>query len=106
MAVGPCALRVVGPDDIESRCQSPLAVPVHQKGDIARVVILITGHNIEDHAPEHLPHGRMAEIELLDNTHSLLVPVLAGCVEIIMCHGAERLHVNLSTVRITVNVIR
>jgi hypothetical protein len=39
------------------------------------VIVLIPGHHIEGHTPEHLLHGPVPQVQLLDDRQRLFVAV-------------------------------
>ncbi len=95
MTVCPVSGRVECPDDIKSGGKSPSAGSLHQKGDIARVIVLIASDNIEHHTSEHLLHGRVPQVQLLDDGKRLFITVFTCRIEVVVPKCAERLHMNL-----------
>ena len=93
VSVGPISGRVEGPDDVEGGGEGPGAGGAHEEGDVAGVVILVAGDDVEEHAAEELVEGGLAEVELLEDGEGLLVAGCAGGVEVEVAEGAEGLDV-------------
>jgi len=89
MLMGIFAGWVICPDHVKSRAETPLTLAIHEKSDIACVVVLVARQYVECHTPEEFLHGRIAQIKSLDDLQGLLVTVLAGRVKIVMGHGAQ-----------------
>ena len=87
MLRSPVARRVVAVGHVKRRRERPLALPVHQEGDVLDVIVLVTRDHVERHAPELLFHRRHRQIELSHHQQCLLAGVSPGVVEIEMGQG-------------------
>ena len=82
--IRPLPAGVVAPDHIECRCQSPAAGGVHEKAEVAGVVVLVAGDGIENHSAEQLGNRGLSQMQSLADGHGRLVAGAAGLAEIIV----------------------
>ena len=69
---------------------------------MALMVILVPGHDVEHHAPVHLLHSLVPQVQTLNNGKRLLVTELPGGVEVEMRHRAKGLHMDFPVLGIAV----
>jgi hypothetical protein len=95
MLLQPDVAWVVGEGHVVGGAEVPLALRVHQEGDVLRVVVVIARDGIEAHAAEELHGGGVREAQLAHHSEGHLVAVGQRIVVVKVRDAAERGHVQL-----------